>query len=155
MPLNTDPNFPPSGNAPYAINREWCMGDSLGYMNANFDNFDTRINTVSTNFVSLSSSFTRSLSSNGYQIIPGGLIMQWGESGSLGGDVNQTLTFPIPFPNVCLKAFVSIKNTSTTNDDIFARVISYNSTQITVRAEGTPAGVTSGTRSIDYLAIGF
>ena len=96
-----------------------------------------------------------SLSTNGYQIMPGGLIMQWGESGSLTSDGNQTLTFPIPFPNSCLKAFVTIKNSSTTNDDSFARIISYNSTQIVVRSEYTGGGGISGTRFIDYLAIGY
>lgn len=96
-----------------------------------------------------------SLGSNGYQIMPGGLIMQWGESGSLASDGNQTLNFPIPFPNSCLKAFVTIKNSSTTNDDSFARVISYNSTQIVVRSEYSGGGGISGTRSIDYLAIGY
>lgn len=96
-----------------------------------------------------------SLSTNGYQIMPGGLIMQWGESSSLGPDSNQTLTFPIPFPTTCLKAFVSIRNTSTTNDDVFARVLSYNSTQITVRGEAVGGGPWPGTRFIDYLAIGY
>jgi hypothetical protein len=43
MALNNDPNFPPGGNAPYKINREWCVGDSLGYINANSENFDTRL----------------------------------------------------------------------------------------------------------------
>ncbi|NDB82717.1 MAG: hypothetical protein EB127_08255 [Alphaproteobacteria bacterium] len=94
-----------------------------------------------------------SLSSNGYQIMPGGLIMQWGTSDSLAGDGNQTLNFPIAFPTACLRAFASITNSSTTNDDIFGRVISYSRTQITVRAEA--AGVASGSRSVEYLAIGF
>lgn len=32
----------PSNNAPYEIGREWCMGDSLGYINANTSYFDTQ-----------------------------------------------------------------------------------------------------------------
>jgi len=47
MALNNDPNFPPSGNPPYAIDREWCLGDSLVFMNRNFANFDSRIITLS------------------------------------------------------------------------------------------------------------
>jgi hypothetical protein len=50
MPLNTDPNFPPFGNPPYAIDREWCLGDSLFYLNRNFDFFDTKILTLSSAF---------------------------------------------------------------------------------------------------------
>jgi hypothetical protein len=49
MALNTDPNFPPSGNPPYAINREWCLGDSLFFLNRNFENFDSRIDSLSSN----------------------------------------------------------------------------------------------------------
>jgi hypothetical protein len=55
MALNTDPNFPPSGNPPYAINREWCLGDSLFFMNQNFNNFDSRITTLNSSVTSLSS----------------------------------------------------------------------------------------------------
>ena len=43
MALNIDPTFPPSGSAPYQIDREWCLGDSLTYINLNSQNFDTRI----------------------------------------------------------------------------------------------------------------
>lgn len=49
MALNTDPNFPPGGSAPYQIDREWCLGDSLTYINLNSANFDSRIETLSTN----------------------------------------------------------------------------------------------------------
>lgn len=45
------------------------------------------------------------LTANGYQKLPGGLIIQWGEvtsSGTAAG--NATATFPIAFPNTCLQA---------------------------------------------------
>jgi hypothetical protein len=48
MALNNSAVFPPIGNAPYRINREWCIGDSLGYINANSENFDNRIITLET-----------------------------------------------------------------------------------------------------------
>jgi len=48
MALTVSPTFPPPPNsAPYAIGREWCMGDSLGIINANFNNFDTRLELLS------------------------------------------------------------------------------------------------------------
>jgi hypothetical protein len=40
----------------------------------------------------------QSLSSNGYQKLPSGLIMQWGQSSTIGGDGNTTVTYPIAFP---------------------------------------------------------
>lgn len=53
---NTTPFPPPPGNAPYFINREWCMGDSLNIFNTNFQNFDTRIENVATTVNTLLSS---------------------------------------------------------------------------------------------------
>jgi hypothetical protein len=47
MAVNTDQNFPPGGSAPYRIDRSWCLGDSLAYINANTSNFDSRIDNLS------------------------------------------------------------------------------------------------------------
>ena len=44
--------------------------------------------------------FLNSLATNGYQQLPGGMIMQWGQTNVLTND-NTTITFPIPFPNQC------------------------------------------------------
>jgi len=52
--------------------------------------------------VSLStSSFASSLGQNGYQKLPGGLIMQWGLSATINMGSPTTTTFPILFPNNC------------------------------------------------------
>jgi hypothetical protein len=53
-------------------------------------------------FASLSSltDFDKSLSANGYQKFPGGLIIQWGNFSS-NTDSDQTVTFPITFPTAC------------------------------------------------------
>lgn len=40
-----------------------------------------------------------SITSNGYEILPSGLIMQWGRATSVNVNVNKTVTFPIAFPN--------------------------------------------------------
>ena len=50
MAVNTDQNFPPQGPAPYRIDRSWCLGDSLVYINANTNNFDSRIDNLSAVF---------------------------------------------------------------------------------------------------------
>lgn len=47
-------------------------------------------------------SFSKSLTSNGYQKLPGGLIIQWGIFASTG--YLSTLTWPISFPNSVLTA---------------------------------------------------
>lgn len=45
----------------------------------------------------------KNLSTNGYQKLPGGLIIQWGTSGSMSGSpyASVSVTFPIPFPTAC------------------------------------------------------
>jgi hypothetical protein len=47
------------------------------------------------------SSFDRSLSSSGYQRLPGGLIIQWGAA-NIPGNTKQAIALPIAFPNVCV-----------------------------------------------------
>lgn len=49
--------------------------------------------------------FTKSLSGNGYQKLPGGLILQWGR-GQYPNAGWYTTTFPIAFPNACLTPIV-------------------------------------------------
>lgn len=44
---------------------------------------------------------------NGYQRMPSGLIMQWGQVAASGALADETMSvvFPIPFPNACFQAF--------------------------------------------------
>lgn len=42
----------------------------------------------------------QSLGTNGYQQLPGGLILQWGRTASIAGDSSTIITFPITFPSV-------------------------------------------------------
>jgi hypothetical protein len=49
--------------------------------------------------------FLGSLTANGYQRLPGGLILQWGADTATGQ--NHTVTFPIAFPNAIFSVTVS------------------------------------------------
>jgi hypothetical protein len=49
----------------------------------------------------------QSLASNGYQKLPGGLILQWG-SISMAFPSTTTVTFPVAFPNACLNSQISV-----------------------------------------------
>jgi hypothetical protein len=106
------------------ISENQCIGDSLQYINSAFQtlssykaNLITAVDSptidlsynsitgtlsadVTTSYL-LSSNFTgtnQSLTSNGYQKLPGGLIFQWGVAMVAYGTV-FTGTFPIAFPN--------------------------------------------------------
>lgn len=54
------------------------------------------------------SEFTKSLSSNGYQKLPSGLIIQWGKS------TTTAVVFPISFSSLVLRCFVIPGNLNTT-----------------------------------------
>jgi hypothetical protein len=61
----------------------------------------------------LSSAFTstnQSLTANGYQKFPGGLIIQWGYEPDTGGTMN--VSFPIAFPSACVCVNAQIRNTT-------------------------------------------
>lgn len=49
------------------------------------------------------SSFASTLSTAGYQKLPGGLIIQWGSATVTGQGNLLTLTYPIAFPSACLQ----------------------------------------------------
>lgn len=58
------------------------------------------------------SDFAKSLSANGYQKLPGGLILQWMTGTSTGTiapqtNISVTTNWPISFPNACLSAQVT------------------------------------------------
>ena len=57
--LTTTSTFPPTTfpNVPYNIYKEWCMGDSLDVINANFKNFDDRLVTLSLSSEQIKSQF--------------------------------------------------------------------------------------------------
>lgn len=70
---------------------------------------------------------------NGYQKLPGGLIMQWGKY--VGGTDTATITFPIPFPNACLNVQGTSSNTSSDSEQN-VKAWNYSAAGFTIRALG-------------------
>lgn len=83
----------------------------------------------------------------------GKTVFETGISGSMSADANVTLTFPEAFSSTPVVLPYMI-NSSTTSDDVFARVVAVSATQCTLRAESAPNPSYSGTRYIGYFAIG-
>ena len=57
--------------------------------------------------------YANDFSSSGYQVLPNGLIIQWGEvsvSVSANTSTSYSFTFPIAFPNACLQAYSTAGN---------------------------------------------
>jgi hypothetical protein len=97
---------------------------------------------------------TRNYANPGYARLPGGLIMQWGETGSVdiptGGSSNVSATFPIAFPNALLNLQCTEKNYNFGN---FSISNSFGTlTGMTASLNEWAAGVNNA--SVAYLAIG-
>jgi hypothetical protein len=80
--------------------------------------FDTAC--TDTNFV-FDSDFTgtnQSKSTNGYQKLPGGVILQWGiDTTSFSEGQNRTYTFPVAFATACYSVQVTIFGNQSASDD--------------------------------------
>ncbi len=56
----------------------------------------------------------QSLAANGYQKLPGGLIIQWTSIAGPGANTSFTWTFPIAFPNACHIVLINGNDATTT-----------------------------------------
>ena len=91
------------------------------------------------------------LTENGYQILPGGLIMQWGTIPSvIGNNTYSDITYPIPFPTATLNAQVSGYTEGDDTADVAVQVTSF--TASTLR---TLLNTTGGTHKVMWFAIGY
>jgi hypothetical protein len=52
-----------------------------------------------------------SLNNPGYQRLPSGMILQWGQN-SIAANSNQTITFPVAFPFFCFSVVATLTNTT-------------------------------------------
>lgn len=59
------------------------------------------------NWIVLSGQGTAVLSASGYQKLPSGLIIQWGQVGVIAASSSLTVTFPIAYPNAAISTVVS------------------------------------------------
>ena len=99
----------------------------------------------------------QNLSDNGYQKLPGGLIIQWGSTSSTVGGANtlETATFPIPFPTdtFCVIVGTITSSTDSNGAQAMAQVVSWTRTGFTWYSDRfeVSGGNTIG---ITYIALG-
>ena len=94
------------------------------------------------------------LAANGYQRLPGGLIIQWGATNFSdigGGGVNVSATFPIAFPGAVLNVLGSEGSTANGNFSIITA--SWTLTGVTFTLTEWSAVVQNA--QVRYLAIGY
>lgn len=102
---------------------------------------------------------SRSLTADGYQVFPGGLIMQWGLYPTLitvEGPI--TITFPIAFPTAFLNGSATGGNENTNVDDMWPQIIRTTTppttTQMTVYINGLGAPAVNRLNGFFWQAIG-
>ena len=81
----------------------------------------------------------QSLSTNGYQVLPGGLVIQWGTYE--GPDTVATVSFPINFPNACLNIAATAGEGSSFDEgveNVAVRNFTTSSFEIRARAQERP-----------------
>ena len=101
--------------------------------------------------------FETSLSSNGYQILPSGLIMQWGSAG--GASSNPSLVkFPINFPNSCFSVVITNNvgpsNVTPTQDAIATFNVTFSGFSFRTNA-GNTGGYNGSAGGPTWQAIGY
>ena len=93
---------------------------------------------------------------NGYQKLPNGLITQWGTySGTLSHGALYTATFPIAFPNACLKVIGQYGNTAvdTVTGGGLVKITQKLTNSFTFQWGWFAGG--SAQVDVDYIAIGY
>jgi hypothetical protein len=84
-----------------------------------------------TNFTSSN----QSLTTDGYQKFPGGLIIQWCESASGSGERDISLSYPITFPNAVLQVVVGT-DVDGNPGDLICQLISKTTSGCSIRFNG-------------------
>lgn len=98
------------------------------------------------------------LSTNGFQKLPGGLILQWGTATvtttSAGG--TSTVTLPTTFPSGIVFVGGNYKNSGLITDCFAVNTFPTSNSQITISLDAPGAGTApSGSQSVFWVALGF
>lgn len=104
------------------------------------------------NQLGAASAFGSSLSANGYQKLPSGLIIQWGYISSIGPGGGVTVTFPVAFPNACRNINMTVGwNGATSSSFSASPVVRYDLIGTTTFQAEVGGG---GTQGMYWVAIG-
>jgi hypothetical protein len=89
-----------------------------------------------TTWTSAALNFDKSFTANGWQKIPGGLILQWGESSFINSDSSVSVTFPIAFTTSCFQVIVSGTAGTSGAGEVALASIDLTTTTVTIINDG-------------------
>lgn len=87
--------------------------------------------------------FAQLLASNGYETLPGGLIIQWFLTSGIASGANSAVTLPLAFPNAifgCLATYANTGGDQAAGSVYVAQVRAQSLTSVTIRNLGPLAG---------------
>lgn len=100
--------------------------------------------------------FGASFVQNGYQKLPSGLIIQWGQVTPNATGGATAFSFPIAFPNNCLSMACTLATLTGTGQQTTDVVLANNSNNTTFVAYSYNAnGFAQNARTLKYIAIGY
>ena len=95
-----------------------------------------------------------SLSANGYQIFPSGLILQWGRAPAISGEGSGYTAFPITFPNNCWSIVANTYNSAGSGEyDFWYQIYSYSTSGVSLYNNSSDGGG-SGPPGGFWIALG-
>ena len=118
--------------------------------------FNTACSDTDFAFVNDFTSTNQSLTTNGYQKLPGGLIIQWGRVGNgtaNNGGSSGTVTFPIAFPNALLNVQLTVREPDNNGATVARLTLTDSTTQFSWASfSGTSS---SALDQLMWLAVGY
>ena len=95
--------------------------------------------------------FANSKSTNGYQKLAGGVIIQWGSGQTINGSSSVDITFPLEFPTACF----TVTLTGSSNSDVPVYVTTFNKTKFTAATVAYASAYNGATsQTARWIAIG-
>ena len=111
--------------------------------------FNTALNDGDFAFLS---DFDKSLATNGYQKLPGGLIIQWGSGQSIPSSGSVAVSFPTAFPNACFT--VTLTGSALSDAPVFVTTFSTSSFTAATVANATAYNIATA-QTARWIAIGY
>lgn len=133
---------------------DWQNGRGIFNYDPSANAFYVNTPTLYVNTLSVTGSggsFANSKAANGYQKLPGGLILQWGTTGAItigNPGAGNTITFPIAFPSACINVVGSVAGPAS----VTIGTSNYTASNFALYASSATAG---GAITATWFAIGY
>ncbi|MFM2482787.1 phage tail protein [Celerinatantimonas sp. YJH-8] len=96
--------------------------------------------------------FPGSSGNNSFQTFGHKILQTFVSTVPINGDSSASYSFPVQFPTGCNVVIPALMNATDKDDDVFPKVLNYNESQVTLRAESVAAN--EGSRFMMFIAIG-